>query len=649
LNCKSNSLSNLSLSGFTSLFFLDCSSNQLSNLSLGLNFQSLVNLSNLNCSNNNFTSLDFSNMLFLSNLNCRSQLSLISLITDNCPLLNTIDCSSNFISNLSFSTCPALATINCSLNALITLDVSSLVNLGVLNCSSNAVLTSLFIKNGQNETLTLNNCPALLYICADDNQIASPAFQNTISASGLTSCVVNSFCTDTPGGSYNAIKGQVVYDSFAPQSFIKIKCVIGSEVLYTTTDEQGKFAIYTTEAGNFTLSLANENESVFNNTNPLTGNFTSAIGGTFDGIFSLTQNEITPFNDVEMMIAPRSGITLGATAKYIVSIKNKGNQTIPSGTMTINVGATSGLALNTPINNLPDQIALAATNGIESQFSYSNLLPFESRSFEIGFNVNSLPTSSLNLSSYIDAASDQSPTDNPFSFVQNTGVFNPNSILCLEGNQVPNELIGKYLHYVINIENTGTALANTIVIESEFDEQKFDVSSLQIIGSTLDSENDLPHPVNLAVKNNKATYSFRKAGTGNGSPGGQGGVLLKIKTKNTLLPGSSVTNGVSINFEYDQPITANEVTTFSGALKVLDNQLDKSITVYPNPTAAIINVTGAHAIQSVQVYDVQGRLLQTNLGNTTNYSIDLSNKAKGVYFIKVNSEKGMKVERVVKE
>ena len=71
--------------------------------------------------------------------------------------------------------------------------------------------------------------------------------------------------------------------------------------------------------------------------------------------------------------------------------------------------------------------------------------------------------------------------------------------------------------------------------------------------------------------------------------------------------------------------------------------------IFPNPTKSIINVKSENSIKSIQLYDVQGRLLQTKLTDETSSSIDISDKSNGIYFLKITSDKGIKVERIVKE
>jgi hypothetical protein len=51
----------------------------------------------------------------------------------------------------------------------------------------------------------------------------------------------------------------------------------------------------------------------------------------------------------------------------------------------------------------------------------------------------------------------------------------------------------------------------------------------------------------------------------------------------------------------------------------------------------------------VQLFDVQGRLLQTKLVNESNTILDITTQSAGVYFIKVTTVKGIKVEKMVKE
>ena len=74
-----------------------------------------------------------------------------------------------------------------------------------------------------------------------------------------------------------------------------------------------------------------------------------------------------------------------------------------------------------------------------------------------------------------------------------------------------------------------------------------------------------------------------------------------------------------------------------------------TISVYPNPTSGIVTIEGKSNLKSIQLFDVQGRLLQTKLQNDVNASIDISDKSNGIYFLKITSETGIKVEKIIKK
>lgn len=600
--------------------------------------QYFTNLNTLLCSGNSITSLNLESLQNLVTLNCDSNnIILLNLPTQS--VLNTLRCKGNSLITLDLIHQKNLAILDCSFNNLTTLDVENCILLNELSCKNNELLT-LFIKNGRNEILDLNGGGngSMVYICADESQIG------TLNIPNSWNCVINSFCTDNPGGNYNTVKGNVSIDAQLPKSYVKVRCIIGSTTLETTTNAEGDYAFYTTETGAFTISLATENGALFNNNASLTGSFPGT--NPFVADFNLQTTAAADYNDVEMMIAPT--FPEGGLKTYLVVVKNKGNR-VASGSMKIINNNVVTLVIPVDVPSAINFNIYDPFTGI-SDWSYDNLEPFASVNMKVSFIVPN-STTPINISNVITTTGlpDSNFIDNNFICAETSAdvVTNPNTIQCIEGATVDQSLIGQYLHYMINIQNDGAGVANTIIVENTFDATKYDVGSLQILGSSLESNDLLPHPVQLDVKGNKATYSFRKAG--NGGPGGQGTVLLKIKTKDNILPGSSVTNNIIVNFEYDAPIVvAGSPTTFAN-LQVASSQLDKSITVFPNPVTSIVNVSGKNSIQSVQVYDVQGRLLQTTLGNDTNYAIDISNKTNGVYFLKITSDKGMKVERVVKE
>jgi hypothetical protein len=70
------------------------------------------------------------------------------------------------------------------------------------------------------------------------------------------------------------------------------------------------------------------------------------------------------------------------------------------------------------------------------------------------------------------------------------------------------------------------------------------------------------------------------------------------------------------------------------------------IKVYPNPTNKYITVSQLPASSIISVYNSIGELIMIESPKSENYQIDLSDKAAGVYLLKINSAEGQKVIRI---
>ena len=80
-----------------------------------------------------------------------------------------------------------------------------------------------------------------------------------------------------------------------------------------------------------------------------------------------------------------------------------------------------------------------------------------------------------------------------------------------------------------------------------------------------------------------------------------------------------------------------------------DYTLDNAVTVYPNPTTGIVQIMNSELrIKNLEVYDVYGKLLNVMSVNDHNAALDLTGYAKGTYFVRVATDKGVVTKRVVK-
>ncbi|MCL2042309.1 MAG: S8 family serine peptidase [Bacteroidales bacterium] len=82
------------------------------------------------------------------------------------------------------------------------------------------------------------------------------------------------------------------------------------------------------------------------------------------------------------------------------------------------------------------------------------------------------------------------------------------------------------------------------------------------------------------------------------------------------------------------------------------NEIDNQIKIYPNPTSGELTICDMrYEICDIAIFDVMGRtVLQSHIGNRTSHiTFDLSNVPAGVYFLRVTTENGVIVRKVMKE
>ncbi|MDR6967928.1 Leucine-rich repeat (LRR) protein [Flavobacterium arsenatis] len=679
LVCDSNNLTSLDVSGLINLEGLSCNANQLT----GLDVSTLVNLKTLTCANNQITSLEVFNSPNLEALDCSYNLienlnvfwlnnlkqlycinnQLTNLDLSNQSNLNRLDYSNNLIPNLNVNNLTNLQILGlsgtqttvldvsnlnqlnflyCNNNLLTTLDVNNAPFLHVLHCNNNQ-LETLFIKNGRNEQdLSYSGNPNLAYICADASQIES--IQTQLNNSGMNATVCNTYCSFTPGGNNNTITGVTIFDfnnngcdvADEVNPFIRLDINDGTEIGSTVTNINGTYNFYT-DAGTFEITPNIENPTWFEFSPP-----SSTFTFTTDNNIA-TQNfciqAVGMHQDIEVVLAPLEPARPGFDATYKVVYKNKGNQMVSGAVNFIFDDARTDFISAEPIADAVEINSLT--------WNYVNLMPFENRSIVIRLNVNGpMETPAVNngdvlnfTTSITPVAGDELPLDNQFAYNQTVvGSFDPNDIVCIEGDNLSSSEIGNYLHYIVNFENTGTAPAENVVVKVEIDTTKYDLSSLQLLNGS--------HPVEAMVNNNIAEFIFKAI---NLETNGHGNILLKVRSKSSVNEGETVTKKANIYFDYNFPILTNDANTTFQDLSIDEHLFDNSIAVYPNPSRDVVNIEASSVITSIQVYDIQGRLLMTHLPNDSKTTIDIADKANGVYFFKINSDRGIKVEKIIKK
>ncbi|MCK7591693.1 T9SS type A sorting domain-containing protein [Subsaxibacter sp. CAU 1640] len=663
LDCRNNLLNNVNLTNLNNLTSVDVSQNNLSELNLEVN----PNMDALDCSDNQLTSLDVSAQTGLVIFQCRSN-NLSNLTLGNLPNLESfncafnqlttieigelsnleiLNCTGNFLTELNFEGANNLINVQTSSNPLSFLDCSSLKDLQILQCQDNQ-LEYLIIKNGTIETnidISLN--PNLLYVCADEEQFDS--VQAVLDVNGYTNCVLNSYCSFVPGGEYYTVSGQTRFDlnangcDAADAVYPSIKVNLTTDNGFSTfiSNASGEYAI-PLQTGNYTLSPILENFEYY--TIAPSSVSVEVINTDITQDFCVVADGQR--NDLEVIVSPTNQARPGFVADYVLIYKNKGN--LPA-TGTINL-------------NFNDAVMdfVSATPTIDSQtegnltWYFTDALPFETRTITIKMNLNTPtdPNFPLNggdvlmfVANINPVASDETPEDNTFTLNQTVvNSFDPNDKTCLEGETITPDMVGEYVHYLIRFENTGTASAVNIVVKDVIDTDKFDISTLIPLHAS--------HSFVTRIQNsNEVEFIFEGIQLPFDDANNDGFVTFKIKTLPGLVLGDTFANDAEIYFDYNAPIITNDyLTTVAEPLSVSESSSNE-FKLHPNPATDLLHIDSQVGIQSITIYDLNGRLLNRVglTGQTMQYQLNMSNLSKGVYFVKVASVSGEMIQKILKD
>lgn len=78
------------------------------------------------------------------------------------------------------------------------------------------------------------------------------------------------------------------------------------------------------------------------------------------------------------------------------------------------------------------------------------------------------------------------------------------------------------------------------------------------------------------------------------------------------------------------------------------NQVAQDVDIFPNPAGSIVTISSEN-IKKIEIINLRGQITYVKECNSNTINIDLSNCAKGIYFVKVITSKGTKVEKLILE
>ncbi len=640
INFNYNQLTSANFSQFTQLQSIGCNNNNLTSI----NVSGLTNMTSLACAYNQLTSINVQGLTNLNALHCNNN-QLTSLNLDGLQNLQSVQCQNNQLSSISLTGCSYLQYIYASNNLLTFVDANQCTALLNLSLIDNAPLEAILVKNGRTENLGLNGDTNIQYVCCDDFEISSVSSNVGLYSPNFE---INTYCTFVPGGTYYKIQGTnrfdinnngcSVTDPIYPN--FRINFALGSTTSTLIPNNSGNYLI-PVGTGTFNLTPVLDNPTYFTvSPTSATVTFPTQVSPAIRN-FCITPNGI--HKDVEVVLVPINSAVPGTIGQYKIIYKNNGNVTVDGNikfTYNYNEVVQNFLSSN------PTALNVSAT---EVNWSYTNLQPFETREILFSMLLNS-PTQippvnagyQLNLNLEITPLIDDDFTnDNYFALKQIVrNSFDPNDKTCLEGTSIPPSMVGKYVHYLIRFENTGTAPAQNIVVKDIIDMNRFDMNSLVPIGGS--------HAFETRISNtNKVEFIFENINLPFDDANNDGYLIFKIKTKSNLVLGNTFSNSANIYFDYNFPIiTNNFTTTIQNPLGIEVNEL-QSVTLYPNPVSDVLNFNTQEPVIKIVVYDIAGRIVSST--SVIDNKADLSALKKGSYILSIYTNTGIVKTKFIKE
>jgi hypothetical protein len=99
----------------------------------------------------------------------------------------------------------------------------------------------------------------------------------------------------------------------------------------------------------------------------------------------------------------------------------------------------------------------------------------------------------------------------------------------------------------------------------------------------------------------------------------------------------------------DNSLASNWMASTNKITSVEDPGIDMLLKLYPSPVKNTLQIEGESIINTIYLYDIQGYLLQSINVNSSEYTLDMTFRMPGMYFIRINSSGKSIVRKVIKE
>ncbi len=409
-----------------------------------------------------------------------------------------------------------------------------------------------------------------------------------------------------------------------------------NDVYVTYTNADGYYSFENVPDGPVTVYLP---ETPLATVSP--ANYTVTMPGNEDTMNFCITSDIEVVNDVAVTLVPTTVARSGFDATYAIIYQNMGT-VMQSGTVTLQFD-DSHIAF---LNALP--VMVQAGNTLT--FSYTNLLPFQTKVAIVHFNVM-LPQVTpagtvLNFTAGITPLTGDINIENNTSVLNQTVVnsYDPNDIAVREGEFITIDQANDYLTYTIRFQNMGTAEAVNIRVAGTLD-ANLDWSTFEPLAS---SHAYKANRVNDAIEFLYDTINLPYEAAD--EPGSNGFVVYRIKPKAGVTFGDVMAAQAGIYFDFNDPVMTNIVTTTVQETAGVAKNTINSFTVYPNPASDSVNLILADTAAGsfdVTVTDLLGKTVLQNSFAGNEGSLTVSSLTAGVYLITIKADGKQSTKKLI--
>lgn len=207
---------------------------------------------------------------------------------------------------------------------------------------------------------------------------------------------------------------------------------------------------------------------------------------------------------------------------------------------------------------------------------------------------------------------------------------------------------GTKLTYSIRFENLGNDTAFNISILDTLSD-KLDLSTLEVMHSS--------HPVAHSLVDGPGAqkvlrFEFKdiRLADKNNPDHNKGFVQFSINAKSNLAPLTQINNRAGIYFDINPVILTNYTENRIAPVSVNSVELDKMVSVYPNPVTDVLTIkTLGTGFSNMKMLNTMGQTVsvQTVTGNTT--YVNMKQLPAGIYYIQLTGKNGTVTQKVEKQ